>query len=155
MTKKYKLDSIDIKILKVLNSNGKMSNIELSKKVGISPSPCLRRVKILEDNKIIKGYSVDIDFSFLEYNLVFFASISTNFSNNKEKELLEKELLSINEVLEVYILNSDKDYLVKIIVKNYLDYKVVVNTKLTRLPFIKNIRTTKINTTLKKSGFVL
>lgn len=153
MTKKHKLDSIDIKILKVLSCNAKISNLDLSKEVGISPSPCLRRVKILEEAKVIKNYGIDVEFSFLKYNLVFFASINTNFTTQQEKDTFQKELFSISEVLEIYLLNNETDYLVKFIVKDYLDYKVLVNTKLAKIPFIKNIRTTKISNTLKKSGF--
>lgn len=153
MTKKHKLDNIDIKIIKILSDNAKISNVDLSKKAGISPSPCLRRVKILEEAKVIKSYGVEVDFGFLEYDLVFFASISTNFTTQEEKDSFQKELFKISEILEIYLLNNEKDYLVKFIVKNYLDYKVLVNTKLARIPFIKNIRTTKINDTLKKSGF--
>lgn len=153
MTKKHKLDNIDIKIIKILSDNAKISNVDLSKEVGISPSPCLRRVKILEEAKVIKSYGVEVDFGFLEYDLVFFASLSTNFTTQEEKASFQKELFSISEILEIYLLNNEKDYLVKFIVKNYLDYKVLVNTKLARIPFIKNIRTTKINDTIKKSGF--
>lgn len=154
MSKKYKIDSVDIKILEILAKNGRISNIELSNAVGISPSPCLRRVNILIEKGIIKGFYADIDFNYLGYTLVVFASINIDIKDDSEKEEFEKQLLATEEVLEVHTLGSGKDYLVKVLVKDYSDYKIVINTKLARLPFVKNIRTTRISSSIKKSHFV-
>ncbi|MGV3278597.1 Lrp/AsnC family transcriptional regulator [Rickettsiales bacterium LUAb2] len=155
MSKKYKIDDIDLKILSCLAENGKMSNIELSEAVGISPSPCLRRVNILQNLGIIKGYHAEIDFSYLSYNLIVFASINISVANDDERLQFEKSLSEIKEVLEVYVLSSGTDYLIKVVVKDYADYKLVINTKLSRLSFLKNIRTTRINSVLKSSYFMI
>lgn len=154
MAKTYKLDEIDRHILKILASRGNISNIELSKAVGISPSPCLRRVKILEEQKVITGYSAHLNFNALGYELLFFVSAGIDVSTPKEKTEFEKALGKIAEVVEIYLLNSGKDYLIKLRVQNFLDYKLIVNTKLTALPHIKHIRTTKISKILKHTNFV-
>lgn len=154
MAKKYQLDDIDLHILEILSSQGNISNIDLSKKVGVSPSPCLRRVKILEQNKVITGYRATVNFKQLGYELLFFVSMGIDAEEPAQKKEFEQQLTKISEVVEVYLLNSERDYLVKIRVKNYLDYKLVINSKLAVLPHIKHIRTTKIAKIIKDTNFI-
>ena len=75
MTKKFKLDSVDKRILSDLQENGRMTNVELAKNAGISAPPCLRRVRALEDADIIKGYHADIDSDALGYTVTIFAFV--------------------------------------------------------------------------------
>ena len=119
MSKKYKLDETDRKILEILAANGKISNIELAKEVGISPSPCLRRVKLLESNQYINGYHAEVNFGALGYELVFFISVNIQVQQETEKKEFEQALVAVKEILEVYTLNSGTDYLLKMVVKNY------------------------------------
>ncbi|MDR0483769.1 MAG: Lrp/AsnC family transcriptional regulator [Alphaproteobacteria bacterium] len=155
MVKKlFKLDDIDIRILKVIQNDGRISNIDLSEKVGISPSPCLRRLRTLKEQGIIKSYYTEIDEQFFGYNTTVFASVVIAYNNEAEKEQFEEELAKLSAVREIYALGSETEYLIKIIAKDWYDYKHIVNTKLAKVPFIKKIRTTTILRTIKKEyGF--
>lgn len=156
MKNTIKIDEIDIKILEVLQSNGRISNIELSNIVGISPSPCLRRLKSLQDNGVIKGYFADIEASVFNYNITMFASVSIDVKNESEKNAFETALANIPEIREIYALSLETDYLLKFKVKDWLDYKNIINTKVAKVPFLKRIRTTHITRVIKKEyGFPL
>ena len=150
----YKLDNIDVKMLNTLQKDGRISNIDLSHLVGISPSPCLRRLKSLQDTGIIKGFYADLDNNFFGYNLIMFASISIEIKTEDEREVFENKLCEIPEIREIYALSMETDYLLKFVVKDWLEYKKVINTKVAKVPFIKKIRTTQITRVLKKdNGF--
>ena len=113
----YKIDDIDVKILNALQENGRVSNIDLSEMVGISPSPCLRRLKSLQDNGIIKSFSAQLDEAFFGLNLIMFASLTIEVSSEAERDKFEDELKNIIEIKEVYALSLESDYLVKILVR--------------------------------------
>lgn len=150
----FKLDDIDIKILKILQKDGRISNIDLSDQVGISPSPCLRRLRTLKEQGVIKSYYADLDERVFGFNTTMFASITIAFENEEEKEQFEAELSKITAVREIYALSVETDYLIKMVVKDWYDYKHIVNNKIAKVPFIKKIRTTTILRTIKHNhGF--
>jgi Lrp/AsnC family leucine-responsive transcriptional regulator len=151
----YKIDDIDVKILNALQDNGRVSNIDLSEMVGISPSPCLRRLKSLQDNGIIKSFSTQLDESFFGLNLIMFASLTIEVKSEEERDNFERELANIIEIKEVYALSLETDYLVKILVNDWIDYKRIINTKVAKLPFIKKIRTTQITRVIKKDSKIV
>lgn len=154
MAKRFKLDDIDIKILNNLQKDGRMSNIDLSHIVGISPSPCLRRLKSLQESGIIKSFHADLDEKFFGYNLTIFASVSIEVTSEIERDTFEKEISAIPEIREIYSLSLETDYLLKFLVQDFLDYKKVINTKVAKVPFIKKVRTTQITRVIKKEyGF--
>ncbi|MDR2008846.1 MAG: Lrp/AsnC family transcriptional regulator [Alphaproteobacteria bacterium] len=155
MVKKlFKLDDVDIKILKILQTDGRISNIDLSERVGISPSPCLRRLRVLKEQGIIKNYYAELDEQFFGFNTTVFASVIIAYNNESEKEQFEDEISKISSVREIYALGSETEYLIKIIARDWYDYKHIVNTKIAKVPFIKKIRTTTILRTIKhESGF--
>lgn len=155
MTKRIlKIDNIDIKILQNLQQDGRMSNIKLSEIVGISASPCLRRLTTLIKNDIIKGFYAELDEKFFGYNLTIFASISIEVNSESEREIFEKELTMIPEIREIYSLSLETDYLLKFLIQDFLDYKRIINSKVSRIPYIKKIRTTQITRVIKKEpGF--
>jgi Lrp/AsnC family leucine-responsive transcriptional regulator len=150
MSKKFKLDEIDIKILEILSNNARISNLDISDKVGISPSPCLRRVKALEEKGVIKGFYTKLNEEFFDYTLTIFATISSNTSTQKEKKAFEIALEKTKEILEIYALATDTDYLLKLIVKDESHYQQVLQTIIGRIPNVAKIRTTKIAKVIKK-----
>lgn len=155
MAKKYKLDEIDRKILNTLQSNGRISNIELSSIVGISPSPCLRRVKALEEEGFITGFYATLNYALFNYNLIVYASVVTKASNPKEFELFEQAITAIPNILEIYGLSNNTDYLIKIVAKDELDYHKLINESLGKVPFLSKVRTTKISKEIKRTTAVL
>lgn len=145
----YKIDDIDIKILNILQDNGRISNIELSSLVGISPSPCLRRLKALQDSGIIKSFNAKLDESFFGYNLIMFASITIDVSSEQQREEFESKLSEIEEIKEIYSLSLETDYLLKFLVSDWIEYKKTINSKVAKVPYIKKIRTTQITRVIK------
>ncbi|MFL1781366.1 Leucine-responsive regulatory protein [Candidatus Hepatincolaceae symbiont of Richtersius coronifer] len=156
MTKKIKLDKIDLKILYHLQQNGRISNIELSNLVGISASPCLRRLKHLQDQKVIRGIHADLNPEVFGQEVLIFASISIEVKSEKEQDQFETELTKIKEIREIYSLSLQNDYLLKVITKSLNDYKILISTRISKVPFIKKIRTTQITKIVKVTpGFEL
>ncbi len=153
--KTYKIDEIDIRILNALQDNGRISNIDLSEVAGISPSPCLRRLKSLQDNGIIKSFNAQLDESFFGLNLIMFASITIEVKSETDRTTFENELKNITEIKEAYALSLDTDYLIKMLVNDWIDYKRIINTKVAKLPFITKIRTTQINRVIKKDSKIV
>lgn len=151
--RKYKLDDIDIAILNNLQQNARISNIDLANTVGISASPCLRRVKNLIDSNIIENFKTTLNKNYFGYNLTIFASITIDKVTDEVKFLIEKELSLIDQIQEVYNLHTETDYLIKIIAKDITDYKSIIHDKIsTKIPNIKSIRTTQIKQIIKQDN---
>ena len=89
MANKVKLDGVDRKILKDLQNDGRMTNVELAKRIGISAPPCLRRVRALEDNRVIRGYHADVNPEALGYSVMVFAFVG--LISQAENDLQEFE----------------------------------------------------------------
>jgi len=148
----YKIDAVDMKILNALQEDGRISNIDLSTIAGISPSPCLRRLRSLQESGIIKSFSANLDETFFGYNLIMFASVSIDVQTEKQREEFENAICEIEEIKEIYCLSLDSDYLLKFLITDWLEYKRVINTKLSKVPYVKKIRTTQITRVLKKDS---
>jgi DNA-binding Lrp family transcriptional regulator len=148
----YKIDAVDMKILNALQEDGRISNIDLSTIAGISPSPCLRRLRSLQESGIIKSFSANLDETFFGYNLIMFASVSIDVQTEKQREEFENAICEIGEIKEIYCLSLDSDYLLKFLITDWLEYKRVINTKLSKVPYLKKIRTTQITRVLKKDS---
>jgi Lrp/AsnC family leucine-responsive transcriptional regulator len=148
----YKIDAVDMKILNALQEDGRISNIDLSTIAGISPSPCLRRLRSLQESGIIKSFSANLDETFFGYNLIMFASVSIDVQTEKQREEFENAICEIGEIKEIYCLSLDSDYLLKFLITDWLEYKRVINTKLSKVPYVKKIRTTQITRVLKKDS---
>ena len=108
------LDRLDRRILALLQENGRMTNLELSEKVGLSPTPCLRRIKRLEEQGVILGYAAILDEK--AYGLPFNAFVSIRLSQQAEEQIteFEKAVASWDEVTECYLMTGSRDYLLHI-----------------------------------------
>jgi len=148
--KRIKLDRIDRQILSDLQADGRMTNVELAERAGISAPPCLRRVRALEEAGYIHSYHADLNASVLGYTIQVFAQIS--LSNQSEKSLVEFEntISSWEEVRECHMLAGDMDYLLKIVSKDWESYQHFITTKLTGAPHVNNIRSSMAIRTAKK-----
>ena len=115
---RVKLDRIDLRILRDLQDDGRITNVELSQRAGISAPPCLRRVRALEDAGFIKGYHADIDGSRLDYKEMFFALVGLN--SQAQNVLLDFETLmdSWPEVRECHMIRGGGDFLLKVVARD-------------------------------------
>lgn len=138
--KRVKLDKIDRKILRNLQENGRITNVELAKEAGISAPPCLRRVRALEENGFIKGYHAKVDPMVLGYGVTVFAQVK--LVSQAENDLKKFEQL-INEwelVRECWMLAGETDFILKIVATDWDDYQHFLTEKLTAAPNVTSVK---------------
>lgn len=137
---KVKLDRIDRKILHDLQDQGRMTNVELAERAGISAPPCLRRVRALEEAGVIKGYHADIDPSSLGFGISVFAQVG--LSNQSETDLKKFEDLVKNWPLvrECHLVSGEADYILKIVAEDWDSYQKFLTTHLTTAPNVSHIK---------------
>jgi Lrp/AsnC family leucine-responsive transcriptional regulator len=135
-----KLDLIDIKILNELQKDSSLSNVELAKRVHLSPSPCLMRVKTLKENGVIRNYVALADPKLLGLGLNVFISISLKEQSKESLALFEKRLSQHDEVMECYLMTGDSDYLIRVAVADMGALEKFILEQLTPIPGIEKIR---------------
>ncbi|QLB12945.1 AsnC family transcriptional regulator [Bisgaardia hudsonensis] len=155
MDKKMKaLDRIDIAILNELQRNGKISNIDLSKKVGLSPTPCLERVKRLERQGIITEYRAILNPELLNSPLLVIVEITLVRGKPDVFEEFNKAVLELDEIQECYLVSGDFDYLLKTRVADMAEYRKLLGTTLLRLPGVNDTRTYVVMEEVKQTSFL-
>ena len=139
------LDRTDKRILRELQSNGRMSNQELAEKVGLSPSPCLRRVKQLEDEGIIKGYVALVDPAKLGLKMMALIQIRMDRHTPERFEEFEKTIREYSQVMEcILITGQTADYQVKVIVEDMEQYQDFLLNRITPLPGVSDVHSSFI-----------
>ncbi|WP_019615747.1 leucine-responsive transcriptional regulator Lrp [Psychromonas ossibalaenae] len=135
------LDKIDRNILRELQKNGRISNVALAEKVGLSPTPCIERVKRLEKKGVIKSYTALIDPKYLDASLLVYVEIKLNRSSADVFERFNAAANQLDNILECHMVSGDFDYLVKTRVADMSAYRKVLSQTLLALPDIKDSRT--------------
>jgi DNA-binding Lrp family transcriptional regulator len=136
----HALDSIDRKILDVLQTDSSITNVELARRVNLSPSPCLTRVKALEQAGIIRGYVALADPLRLGLSLNVFIQVSLEKQIETELERFQNAMAGCPEVMECYLMTGDADYLLRVVVPDMQGLEQFVVSRLSRIPGVKNIR---------------
>jgi len=134
------LDSTDIRILKELQNDSSLSNVELAKRVHLSPSPCLMRVKALKDKGVIRNYVALVDPKLLGLGLNVFISISLKEQSKKALGEFEKRISEHDEVMECYLMTGDSDYLIRVAVADMGALEKFILEQLTPISGIEKIR---------------
>ncbi|MGE3829829.1 MAG: Lrp/AsnC family transcriptional regulator [Parvibaculaceae bacterium] len=134
-----KLDEIDRKILVALQVNGRMPVNDLAEKVGLSSSPCARRVRLLEEAGVIKGYAALIDQAKVGLPISVFASIKLERQREEELDRFSKAISNWPEVADCYLMTGQRDYLMRIVVNDLVAYERFLKDKLTRLKGVASI----------------
>jgi Lrp/AsnC family leucine-responsive transcriptional regulator len=135
------LDPIDRKILRELQSNGKIAIGELAEKVGLSPSPCARRVRLLEKAGIVKGYTAIVDQKKVGLPISAFASIKLERQREEDLDRFAEAVARWPEVLDCYLMTGQRDYLMRIVAADLEAYERFLKDKLTRLDNVASIET--------------
>ena len=148
---KLKLDSIDLKILKILQDDGRISNLELSQQIGLSPAPTLERVKKLEKAGIIKGYQAVLDLYRLGLGTETFMQISLAYNKQNAIDNFMEQISKIDEIIECYQITGASDFILRILVKDVSAYEQLVREKLSHVTEITNMQTMVILSTIKKA----
>jgi Lrp/AsnC family leucine-responsive transcriptional regulator len=136
------LDRYDWHILQILQDDGRISNQELADRIGLSPSPCLRRVKALEDNGLITGYRALVDAKKLGLTLMALIHIAMDQHTPERFAAFEAQVQMIPQVLECLLITGQKaDYQLKVIVKDLDAYQELLLNRITRIPGISGVHT--------------
>jgi len=134
-----KLDAIDRKILAALQDNGRLSNVELAERVGLSASPCLRRVRQLEDAGMIARYVALLNQEAVGLPVSVFISIKLERQSEDDLDRFEAEVRKYPEVLECYLMTGTRDYLLRVATRDLAAYERFLKTKLTRVENVASI----------------
>lgn len=139
-----KLDPIDRKILAELQSDGRMTNVELAKRVGISAPPCLRRVRTLEEAGYIKGYHADVDARQLGFEVQVFAMISLASQAEADLMAFEERCHDWPLVRECHMLNGEIDFILKCVAPDLSSFQSFLTGELTSAPNVASVRTSLV-----------
>lgn len=134
------LDEIDRKILRHLQEHARMTNAELAERVGLSPAPCLRRVRALEDARVIRKHATLLDPAAVNLGVTVFVQITLALQVEDRLEIFERAVMKRPEVLECYLMTGDADYLVRVVVPDVAAYERFLKDTLTRIEGVAGIK---------------
>ena len=150
-TPAQKLDTIDLKILKILQQNSKITNLDLSKKIGLSPAPTLERVKKLENTGIIESYHAQIDPVAMGLSVKTFVLVSLAWHKTNALENFIAKVNQIDEIVECYIITGEADVVMKLVCKDIPTYEKLLFKTLSKIDEIERIKTLMTLSTVKDS----
>ncbi|MFT6256653.1 Lrp/AsnC family transcriptional regulator [uncultured Shewanella sp.] len=138
------MDKKDLKLLEILQRQGRMAVSELADKVNMSDTPCLRRVKKLEQDKVILGYGAQVDPFKVGLNVVVYTSIRLTEHTDQSTALFESTMAQLPQVMECAVVTGSYDYMLKIVAKNLVSYEQFIKKSLGNLKFVASIETTVV-----------
>jgi len=146
---KFEFDAIDRRIIAELQANARLSNIELADKVGLSPSPCLRRVKRLERDGYIDGYRASLGRARIGLGFSVFLGVKINVHANEQAQRFERTVVEMPEVVACHLVSGEADYFLEVVVPDLEDYQRFLVGKLLNLPIVREVRSNIAIQTLK------
>ncbi len=133
------MDAIDRQIVRVLQRDGRISNQDLAERVGLSPSPCLRRVRNLERSGVLIGYTAIVDQEKYGLPVDVFVSISLESQRDEKLKAFEQAVIRLDEVMECYLMTGSRDYLLRVVCDGLKAYERFTREHLATLPGIRSI----------------
>jgi DNA-binding Lrp family transcriptional regulator len=147
-----KLDKTDLKILHILQDNSKITNLDLSKKIGLSPAPTLERVKKLEQQLIIESYHAKVNQQSIGLNVKTFVQVSLAWQKDNALNNFMAKVQEIDEIVECYIITGEADFLMKIVCKDIPTYEQLLFKTLSQIEEIERLKTLMTLSTIKDSS---
>lgn len=135
------LDKIDRQLLAELQAEGKVTNVDLASRVGLTAPPCLRRVRALEDSGVIRGYHADLDPSKLGFAITVFAMVSLRSQAEEDLRAFENHIKALPEVRECHMLNGEIDFILKIVSRDLQSFQEFLTSHLTPAPNVASVKT--------------
>ena len=149
MSRRIKLDKIDRKILKNLQLNGRMTNVDLAKEAGISAPPCLRRVRALEESGVIKSYHAYVDPASVGFGITVFAQVKLVSQAEADLKKFEQQCNDWDMVRECHMLSGETDFLLRIVAHDWEGYQEFLTNKLTAAENVTSVKTMPLFRTSK------
>lgn len=137
----HKIDAIDLHILAELQADGRITNVELAERAGITAPPCLRRVRALEKTGLIRGYHADLDPKALGYELTAFAFVGLSSQKEADLKAFEEEVRAWPLVRECYMLSGEIDFVLKCVARDLAEFQTFVTEKLTAVKYVDSVKT--------------
>ncbi|MGJ8527343.1 Lrp/AsnC family transcriptional regulator [Maritalea sp.] len=134
------LDAIDRKIISILQQEGRIRTIDLAEKVGLSPTPCARRIVKLEEDGVITGYTATVNQDRLGLPISIFVSVELENQGAEALARFESEVITFEEIMECFIMTGSQDFLMRVVAADLASYEQFLQDKLTRVPGIRMIR---------------
>jgi len=135
------LDMIDRKLLAELQAEGRVTNVDLARRVGLTAPPCLRRVRALEEAGVIRGYHAELDPSKLGFAITVFAMVSLRSQAEEDLRAFEDHIGTLPEVRECHMLNGEIDFILKIVSHDLQSFQEFLTSKLTPAPNVASVKT--------------
>ena len=135
------LDAIDRRLLSELQAEGRVTNVELAHRVGLTAPPCLRRVRALEEEGVIRGYHADLDAGKLGFPITVFAMVSLRSQAEHDLAAFEHHIADIPEIRECHMLNGEIDFILKIVAADLKGFQEILTTHLTPAPNVASVKT--------------
>jgi DNA-binding Lrp family transcriptional regulator len=153
MTRVHQLDQIDHDILDLLQADGRMTNVDLAARVGLTAPPCLRRVRALEESGVIKGYHADLSPEALGWPITVFAMVSLKSQAEADLQAFEAHVAALPEVRECHMLNGEIDFILKLVARDLPSFQAFLTGRLTSAPNVASVKTSlTIRTSKLKIG---
>jgi DNA-binding Lrp family transcriptional regulator len=149
-----KLDSIDLKILQILQEKGRITNLQLSQEIGLSPAPTLERVKKLESSGVIESYHAQVNETLLGIGIKAFISISLERQKVDSIVTFKEKIQAIPEILECYQITGNADYFLKVVVRDIPSFESLISNKLSQIEEIGQMQTMMILSKAKDSKVI-
>jgi len=143
-------DKIDRRLLSELQAEGRITNVELAKRVGLTAPPCLRRMRALEDAGVIRGYHADLDAAKLGFSITVFAMVSLKSQAEADLRGFEDHMKALPEVRECHMLNGEIDFILKIVSHDLQSFQEFLTSKLTPAPNVASVKTSLTIRTAKQ-----
>jgi len=137
----HQIDAIDHAILESLQQDGRMTNVELAQKIGLTAPPCLRRVRALEESGVIRGYHADLSAQALDWPITVFAMVSLKSQAEADLKAFEAHVAALPQIRECHMLNGEIDFILKLVARDLPSFQEFLTTQLTSAPNVASVKT--------------
>lgn len=149
---RIKLDAYDRRILTALQRDGRLTNVQLADEIGLSASPCLRRVRNLEETGVIRGYQARLDPDEVGLGLTVFVGVKVERHHEEEAEAFRQAVLALPEVISAFLVSGESDFLLHVVVPDLRGYERFLTATLLKLPGVSDIRSNFAIQTVKSTA---
>ena len=149
---KQTLDSFDRRILETLQDDGRLSNVDLADRIGLSPTPCLRRVKALETSGLIRGYNAVLDRGGVGLGLTVMVGVKVDGHRDENASAIQEAFRSMPEVISCHLVSGESDFLLETVFPDIASYERFLFGKLLTLAMVKDIRSNFVIRTVKQGA---
>jgi Lrp/AsnC family transcriptional regulator, leucine-responsive regulatory protein len=147
-----KLDRLDARIVAELQKDGRCPVVELAAKIGLSGTPCARRIKLLEEGGVIQGYTAIVDPTRVGLNVLAFVQVKLERHTDEKLEQFRREVEALEEVVSCYATTGEHDYLLQVIAPDLESLSAIVLKKLLKIPGVRDVHSSIVLDTIKRSA---